>query len=175
MEALLCNWSFDKSEFSVTLFFGFLLSAVVISMTSQNAQAANREDEVHLEHLALAKNMQENSGSGLHRMGLGQAIQVSMRQWRSPIGKGAVPDQCSPSVPQEGRRPPPAPTAAHICGRKKEVTLRSLGVCSLGSPPKTLRNKRFAYVDFWFFLSSWISSPLGFTVNMRLSGSPTCL
>lgn len=80
---------------------------------------------MHLEHLALAKNMQESSGSGLHRMGLGRDIQVSMRQWRSPVGKGAVPDQCSPSFPQEGRRPPPAPTAARICGGKMEVTLGS--------------------------------------------------
>lgn len=90
----------------------------------QNAQAANREGEVHLEHLVLAKNTQESSGSGLHRDGVRrshpshhQAVEIS-----SDCTLGTA-EQRSPSVPQEGRTPPPALTAAHTCGGKKEVTL----------------------------------------------------
>lgn len=151
----------------------------------QDARAASREDEVHLEHLVLAKNTQESPGSGLHRdrvraghLSKHQASEVSSRQSGCSLG---TPDQCSSSVPQEGRRPPPARTAARICGGKKEVTLGSFSICLMLSLhqsqviPTIPRKKHFAYVDFWLSASSWISSPLGFTVNMRLSGSPTCL
>lgn len=31
------------------------------------------------------------------------------------------------------------------------------------------------YVDLWFFMSSWMSSPRGLTVKIRDSGRPTCL
>lgn len=41
--------------------------------------------------------------------------------------------------------------------------------------PRGEGNKQGTYVDLWFCTSPWTSSPFGLTINMRLSGRPTCL
>lgn len=56
---------FVESELPLTP-LGFLLRGVMTLLQVQNAQAANREDKGHLEHLVLAKNMKEKLWPWLH-------------------------------------------------------------------------------------------------------------